>query len=106
MASLIAKTALAAILAVGALTASTAGANAHVRLGITIGEPGYPYLRRAERCASWLALDKARWNGIRRPQITRIGPNRVVVEGPRIYRWGRIVFANVRGCPVISQSRF
>ncbi len=98
---LIAKAALAAIVSLGTLTPLTTSADAHVRIGVVVGAPGYRYPARIGRCASWMALDKARLYGIRRPLITRVGPNRVVVEGRRNYRWARIVFANVRGCPVV-----
>ncbi|MFB2550696.1 hypothetical protein [Ensifer soli] len=55
------------------------------------------------RCAPWLAIDKARAHGLRRPDIAGVSRNRVVVEGRRHGYRAAIAFANVRGCPVIAR---
>lgn len=53
-------------------------------------------------CFPGHAIQKARWEGIRRPQIDYVTPRKVVVSGWSSYGRQRITFANVRGCPVIS----
>lgn len=53
-------------------------------------------------CFPGNAIKKARWQGIRRPQIDYITPRKLVVSGWSSYGRERIIFANVRGCPVIS----
>lgn len=58
---------------------------------------------RRGRCAPWLATDKARYYGLRRAQVVHVGQRRVVVEGRRHGDYRQIVFANVRGCPVIGR---
>ena len=49
------------------------------------------------------ALDMARYQGIRRARIADVNPRVVVVKGRGPYGWERMVFANVRGCPVIDR---
>jgi len=69
------------------------------------GERGRRY-ERAQRhdrgdCRPNQAVEKAQWSGLRRARIMDITPRRVVVEGVRRGDFDRMVFANVRGCPVI-----
>ncbi|MCV9961206.1 hypothetical protein OIU34_04775 [Pararhizobium sp. BT-229] len=64
--------------------------------------PGWGHERRG-RCAPWLATDKARYFGLRRAYVADVSPRRVVVEGRRHGEYRRVVFANVRGCPVIGR---
>ncbi len=64
--------------------------------------PGWDGERRG-RCAPGLAVDKARDFGLRRAQIVDVSPRRVVVEGRRRGEYRTVVFANVRGCPVIGR---
>ncbi len=53
-------------------------------------------------CSARRAVRIARHDfGLRRAHVAREGHRRIVVEGRRHHRWQRIVFANVRGCPVI-----
>ncbi|WP_349435039.1 hypothetical protein [Pararhizobium sp. A13] len=58
---------------------------------------------RRGRCAPWLAVDKARYFGLRRAYVADVSWRRVVVEGRRHGDYRRVVFANVRGCPVIGR---
>lgn len=58
---------------------------------------------RRGRCAPWLAVDKARYFGLRRAYVADVSWRRVVVEGRRHGDYRRIVFANARGCPVIGR---
>ncbi|WP_275783757.1 hypothetical protein [Pararhizobium gei] len=64
--------------------------------------PGWGHGRRG-RCAPGLAEDKARDYGLRRARVVDVSPRRVVVEGRRHGDYRNIVFANVRGCPVIGR---
>lgn len=109
-----AKVGLAALIALGAVTASVSTAAAHgpdVDVGIYVGGGGYYQPRhyssrpvyRPRVCAPGQAIEKARWNGLRRAYVSKVGPRRVVVEGTGRYGWGRMVFANAPGCPLISR---
>jgi hypothetical protein len=62
--------------------------------------PGWDRPRRGE-CRPHHAVEKARWNGLRRAFVADVTPRRVVVAGVRHGGRDRIVFANVRGCPII-----
>jgi hypothetical protein len=57
--------------------------------------------RRPRGCFPGQAVDIARSEGLRRARIDSITPRRVVVVGRSAYGRERMVFANVRGCPVI-----
>ncbi|SMC60463.1 hypothetical protein [Rhizobium sp. RU36D] len=52
-------------------------------------------------CAPGHAVEKARWNGLRRAHVRDISPRRVVIGGLRHGYPDRMVFANVRGCPLL-----
>lgn len=126
MRNILAKAGLAALIALGAVsaTAGSAAAGADFGVGIYIGEPGYypgerhgwrgPYQRydrydgyeRYERrqyrpCNPGRAVEKARWNGLRHAHVQRVTQRKVVVAGYRHGDYDRMVFANVRGCPII-----
>jgi hypothetical protein len=58
---------------------------------------------RRGQCHPGQAIEKARWNGLRRTFVADVSPRRVVVAGVRHGYRDRIVFANVRGCPVIRR---
>ncbi|OJF91828.1 hypothetical protein [Pararhizobium antarcticum] len=58
---------------------------------------------RRGRCEPWLAQEKARNFGLRRAHVVDVSPRRVVVEGRRHGDFRTVVFANVRGCPVIGR---
>lgn len=64
--------------------------------------PGWGPERRG-RCDPWLATEKARDFGLRRARVVDVSPRRVVVEGRRYGDYRSIVFANVRGCPIIGR---
>jgi hypothetical protein len=65
--------------------------------------PGWGRPDRRGQCHPNQAVEKARWNGLRRVFIADVSPRRVVVAGVRHGYRDRIVFANVRGCPVIGR---
>lgn len=50
-------------------------------------------------CNPGQAMEKARWQGLRRPNIERVTPRRVIVGGWRYGEYDRIAFANRPGCP-------
>ena len=84
-----------------------AGASLHHRLchdrpgrGPGWDGPGRDRPHRGE-CRPHHAVEKARWNGLRRAFVADVTPRRVVVAGVRHGGRDRMVFANVRGCPVI-----
>lgn len=58
--------------------------------------------RRPRGCFPGQAVDKARFQGLRHARIGRITPRSVVVVGRGPYGPDRMVFANVRGCPLID----
>ncbi|HLP70897.1 MAG TPA: hypothetical protein VK181_25595 [Rhizobium sp.] len=122
MRNILAKAGLAALIALGAVsaTAGSAAAGADFGVGIYIGEPGYypgerhgwqdprdryerydRYERRQYRpCNPARAVEKARWNGLRHARVRRVTQHSVVVSGYRYGERDRMVFANVRGCPI------
>ena len=54
-------------------------------------------------CRPEEAMRIARYEGLRHVRVVDISPRRVVVAGRDRYGWTRLVFANVRGCPLISR---
>ena len=62
--------------------------------------PGMDRPRRGE-CRPHQAVEKARWNGLRRAFVADVTPRRVVVAGVRHGGRDRMVFANVCRCAVI-----
>ncbi len=126
MTTLFKKTILAAVLGLGALTASVPAASA-ASLSVTVDTVGYRngFLQvqdwggrhdrdrwdrrhdrrhgdwgRRGRCSPGLAVAKARDFGLRRARIADISPRRVVVEGFRHGGYRRMIFINDRGCPI------
>lgn len=108
------KAGLAALIALGGLAATAPSASADgVRYGIYVqdgyrhgghGAPGWGRPDRGrDRCSPWLAEEKASRMGIRRARVVDVSPRRVVVAGFDRYGRDRVVFANVRGCPVIRR---
>lgn len=100
-------------------TVSTAAAGQDFGWGIYVGggEPGYnhhdrygprpgwgyqPRRHRPEGCSPRRAVEEARWSGLRRARVHDVTPRRIVVAGYRHGEFDRMVFANVRGCPVIT----
>lgn len=114
MMGVFAKTGLAALIALGATfaTVSTAAADGWrfrydgPGYGMDYGRGGHNgYERRHQRprggCFPGEAVEKARWNGLHRARVHDVTPRRVVVGGVRHGDFDRMVFANVRGCPII-----
>ncbi|MBP2236781.1 hypothetical protein J2Z31_003295 [Sinorhizobium kostiense] len=58
---------------------------------------------RRSRCVPGLAVEKARDRGLRRAHVADISRRQVVVAGRRYGERRAIVFANVRGCPIIGR---
>ncbi len=54
---------------------------------------------RARGCSEREARFAARQAGLRDPEVVRVTPRRIVVEGMTRRGPDEIVFANVRGCP-------
>lgn len=109
MFKIITKTGLAVLIAAGTLTGAAGVASAaegfRVTIGTEIAQEDY-YSRRPDRrrgCSPRLAEDIARDYGMRRTQVVDVTPRRVVVEGRVRGGWDRMVFANVRGCPLLRR---
>ena len=106
MTSIFTKFAIAAVLGLGTLATIPAVASAQdnrPHMGV-VGH-GDQYNRRPMgnrmSCSSGQAVEKASRTGLRGAHVVRRDNGRVVVEGRRMHRISRIVFANVRGCPII-----
>ncbi len=108
------KAGLAALIALGGVSATATSASAdgfrhgmYVQDGYRHGGHGGPGWGRPDRgrdrCSPWLAEEKASRMGIRRARVVDVSPRRVVVAGFDRYGRDRVVFANVRGCPVIRR---
>ncbi len=54
-------------------------------------------------CNPRMAEDIARDYGMRRARVSDVTPRRVIVEGRNRGGWDRMVFANVRGCPLLRR---
>ena len=57
--------------------------------------------RGSRGCAPVAAFGQARRQGISRPTVADANRRRVIVEGNGRFGWGRMVFANTPGCPLI-----
>lgn len=116
MTHMIVKAGIAALIALGAISATTgsAAAGPDIGFGIYIGGPayydGYHHHGRHERwqapprragCAPFRAVEKARWSGLHRAHVQDVSSRRVVIGGYRAYGFDRMVFANAPGCPII-----
>lgn len=100
----------AALLSLSAIPVTSMPAQAddfgiEFRFGDRNPPPGYYHRPRPERygCSPREALDIARWQGFRRPEVVDVNRRRVVVEGRSRGAWRTIVFANVEGCPIIRR---
>jgi len=100
MISLIAKAGIAALITLGAISATAATASAN-DFSVSVHQARYDY--RARACSPIAAVQKARAMGLRRARIDNITPRRVVVDGFSRRGPDRIVFANARGCPLIRR---
>jgi hypothetical protein len=107
----LAKFGMAATLAVAALSgaadyASAQGLDIYVGPGrhgpdVRIGEPPPRYDRRG--CDPREAVEAARDYGMRRARVVDLTPRRVVVDGFTRRGPDTMVFANVRGCPLMDR---
>lgn len=117
MIGIITKAGLAALIALGGVAASVSAASAGSDVGFGMyvaggdrdrdrdrgwhgGRPDRP---SRDRCAPWMAEEKADRMGLRRARVVDVSPRRVVVGGFSRNGRDRIVFANERGCPVIRR---
>ncbi len=119
MMNLVKKTVVAGLIGLSALAALPATASADgfsFEFGIGNGGPRLHHWgdgrsfhdydrpgfgRPGRGCNEWQAVETARDYGFRHPRVVRADPRKVVVEGRQRGGWARIVFANVRGCPVV-----
>src|SRR5882672_7441716 len=101
MTTIFAKAGIAALIALGAISATVSTASASP-FGAAVHEVRYdPYRPRV--CSPLEAVRKARAHGMRNAHIAEIAPRRVIVEGRGRYGRDRIVFANVPGCPFVRR---
>lgn len=94
-------------------TTANAGGRGHYYeapgFGFHVGGPGRPgghdgwHGNRDRGCRPMMAVEKARWTGLRRAHVERVSRNKVVVAGMRHHRFDRVVFANRHGCPLIRR---
>ncbi|MFD1747053.1 hypothetical protein ACFSE1_16385 [Rhizobium helianthi] len=109
MTTFLAKAGLALAVAATAAIAPLASASAFddVRVQVQYREDhrwGGPNRGRdRDRCAPWLAEEKASRMGLRRARVIDVNRRVVVVGGFDRGGRDRIVFANVRGCPVVRR---
>jgi hypothetical protein len=116
MMNLVKKTVVAGLIGLSALAVLPATASADgfsFEFGVGNGGPrmhhwgpgpdGPGFGRPRRGCDEWQAVETARDYGLRHARVVRADPRKVVVEGRGRGGWGRIVFANVRGCPVIAR---
>ena len=124
MTSILAKVGIAALIALGGLSATVSTASAagsDFGFGIYVGGPGHDRGPGADRgrnhrddrrhgwdrprfgCSPGLAVEKARRSGMHRARVDNVSPRRVVVAGRRHGNFDRMVFANQRGCPTIRR---
>ena len=119
MAGMLAKLGFAALVTFATTvgTVSTAAADSNFGWGVYVGGgPGYdrhyrddyrpgwghePRRHRPQGCSPRRAVEEARWSGLRRARVHNVTPRRVVVAGFRHGEFDRMVFATVRGCPII-----
>ncbi|MBW8789479.1 hypothetical protein HFO94_03065 [Rhizobium leguminosarum] len=101
MTHFLAKASLAALLALCSMPATVSTAAAAGPQTNFVVEAQYH--RPIRGCSPIHAVNKARDFGLRRAHITRMSPRVVVVAGRDRRGWDRIIFANVRGCPLIRR---
>ncbi|WFU03986.1 hypothetical protein QA648_09720 [Rhizobium sp. CB3171] len=101
MIGIFAKAGIAALITLGAASATVSAASAN-DLSPSIHQVRHdPH--RGRICSPIAAVQKARAMGLRRARIQNITPRRVVVEGLGRHGPDRVVFANVPGCPLIRR---
>lgn len=102
MISLFAKASIAALITLGAVSATVATASAN-DFSAGVHQVRYDHHRGRAVCSPIAAVQKARAMGLRRAHIGNITPRRVVVDGLSRRGPDRIVFANAPGCPLIRR---
>lgn len=106
MTSIFAKAGIAALIvfcAIPATVSTAAAAGPHGAI-VEAQYGGDRHYRPHRACSPIQAVQKARMRGLRDVRVTGISPRRVVVAGhSRHHGRDRIVFANVRGCPIIRR---
>lgn len=116
MTSLIVKAGIAALVALTGLSAAAPTVAAaspefvihaqyrdHDRDRDHRGRPDRRPDRRPSGCAPWLAEQKADRMGLRRTRVVDVSRRTVTVAGFGRRGPDRVVFANVRGCPLIRR---
>ncbi|MBT9372551.1 hypothetical protein [Rhizobium sp. CSW-27] len=111
MTQLLAKAGLAVLIAATGLVAPLAGAAAADGRLVEVqwrddprgGHGPRHHPPRREHCAPWLAEDKAARMGLRRARVVDVNRRVVVVAGFDRHGRDRMVFANVRGCPLLRR---
>lgn len=118
MTSMIVKAGLAAIVALTGLsatapTAAAAGPDFAIQVQYRDGyrdwgrgpdrDRGWRPDRRPSGCSPRMAENKADAMGLRRTRVVDVSPRAVTVAGFGRRGPDRVVFANVRGCPVIRR---
>ena len=100
MTSILAKFGVAALVALGAMSAVLPAASASE---LSAGVQQVRFDQRPSRsfCSRSLAESRARSMGLNRARVVSSNSRTVVVEGrDRRGRWQRVAFRNERGCPV------
>jgi hypothetical protein len=107
MTKFIATAGIAALLALGAISAPVAASANELSAGVQQvrwDSRNPPRNSSRDFCSHSLAESRARNMGLTRVRVTNVSSRSVVVEGRNRWgRWDRIVFANERGCPVIRR---
>ncbi|WP_083347262.1 hypothetical protein [Rhizobium sp. LCM 4573] len=113
MTNLIAKLGIAALVALTGFSAvPTIAAASSPELGIQqvqyregdrIYRPGRPDRPGRPGCSPRLAVEKARYMGLRRARVVGADRRVVVVSGFDRRGRDRVIFANRRGCPLIRR---
>jgi hypothetical protein len=110
MTSLIAKIGLAALVALTGIAPAMSSANAS-QSGLVIEVQHRDHYRDRDRrhhhgrpgCSPWRAEAKAERMGLRRVRVVDVSRRTVTVVGRDRHGRDRVVFANVRGCPIIRR---
>ncbi|SIQ23364.1 hypothetical protein SAMN05880590_102712 [Rhizobium sp. RU35A] len=111
MTQFLAKAALATLIAASSLMGSLSAASAAEGPVVNVqwrddGRWDGPRHHRPpprEGCSPWFAQEKASRMGLRRARVVDVNRRVVVVAGFDRGGRDRVVFANVRGCPVIRR---
>jgi hypothetical protein len=109
MRNIFAKAGIAALVALTGLSVAAPTASAaspDLTLSVQYRDRDWRPDRRPDRrpgCSPWLAEEKAERMGLRRTRVVDVSRRTVTVVGFDRRGRDRVVFANVRGCPVIRR---